>query len=154
MLISLRVADVHRQMVIAHHEAVDAFDEVGDVAEAAGLGAVAEDGDRFLEGLADEGRDDAAVVEAHAFAVGVEDADDAGVDLVLAVVGHGEGFGEAFGFVVAAARADGVDVAPVVLGLRVHLGVAVDFGSGGEQEAGALVPWRGRGPCGCRASRP
>ena len=87
------------------------------VAEAAGLLAFAEHGERFAaQRLADERGDDAAVVEAHARAVGVEDADDVGIDLVVAVVGHGHGFGESLGFVVHAARADGVDVAPVALG--------------------------------------
>jgi len=58
-------------------------------------------------------RDHSAVVQLQARAVGVEDADDAGIDFVIAVVGHGDGFGEAFGFVVDGARADGIDVAPV-----------------------------------------
>ena len=40
--------------------------------------------------------------------------------------------------VVDAARADGVDVAPVALFLRVNLGVAIDLGGRGEQETGAL----------------
>ena len=44
-----------------------------------GLPAVAEDGDGFaFERFADEGGNDAAVFEAHAGAVGVEDADDLG----------------------------------------------------------------------------
>ena len=120
-------------------QAVDAVDEVGDVAEAAGLLAVAEDGEGLAaEGLAHEGGHDAAVVEPHARAVGVEDADDLGLDAVVAVVGHGHGLGEALGLVVAAAGADRVDVAPVVLALGMDLGVAVDLGGAGQQEAGVL----------------
>ena len=57
-----------------------------------------------------------------------------GIDLVIAVVGHGHGFGETLGFIVNAARADGVDIAPVGLGLRMFERVAVTFGSGREQE--------------------
>ncbi len=68
----------------------------------------------------------------------VEDADDRGVDALLAVVGHGHRLGVALGLVVDAARADRVDVAPVVLGLGVDLRVAVDLAGRGEQEAGAL----------------
>ena len=71
---------------------------------------------------------------AHAGAVGVEDADDRGVDALLAVVGHGQGLGVALGLVIDAARADRVDVAPVALGLGVDLGVAVDLAGGGQQE--------------------
>ena len=117
----------------------DAADQVVDVTEAAGLRAVAEDGQRpVLERLAQEGRDRAPVVGAHARAVGVEDAHDRGVDALLAVVGHRHRLGVALGLVVDAARADRVDVAPVVLGLRVDLGVAVDLAGRGDQEAGAL----------------
>ena len=111
-----------------------------DVAERAGLGAVAEHRDRpVLEGLAQEGRDRPAVVGPHPRAVGVEDPDDRRVDALLAVVGHRQRLGVALGLVVDAARADRVDVAPVALGLRVHLGVAVDLARGGDQEAGAVL---------------
>src|SRR3990170_1463260 len=54
----LRVADVHRQVLAALLQRDQAADQVVDVAEASGLGAVAEDGDRLaLHRLADEGRD-------------------------------------------------------------------------------------------------
>ena len=61
------------------------------------------------------------------------------VDALLAVVGHRQRLGVALGLVVDAARADRVDVAPVGLGLRVHLRVAVDLAGRGEQEARALA---------------
>ncbi len=95
--------------------------------------------ERSCERLAQEGRDRAAVVRAHARAVGVEDADDRGVDALLAVVGHRQRLGVALGLVVDAARADRVDVAPVGLRLRVDLRVAVDLGGRGGEEAGAVV---------------
>ena len=111
-----------------------------DVTEAARLGAVAEDGERPVgERLAQEGGDRAAVVGAHARAVGVEDAHDRRVDALLAVVGHRQRLGVALGLVVDAARADRVDVAPVGLGLRVYLRIAVDLAGGGDQEAGAMA---------------
>ena len=114
-------------------------DQVVDVTEAAGLAAVAEDGQRpVLQRLAQEGRDRAAVVGAHPRSVGVEDADDRRVDALLAVVGHRQRLGVALRLVVDAARADRVDVAPVVLLLRMDLGVAVDLAGRGDQEAGAL----------------
>ena len=114
-------------------------DQVVDVAERARLAAVAEDRDRpVLQRLAQERRDRAAVVRAHPRAVGVEDPDDRRVDALLAVVGHRQRLGVALGLVVDAARADRVDVAPVVLGLRVDLRVAVDLARRGEQEAGAV----------------
>ena len=118
----------------------DAVDQVGDVAERARLGAVAEHGDRpVLQRLAQERRDRAAVVRAHARAVGVEDAHDRRVDALLAVVGHRQRLGVALGLVVDAARADRVHVAPVGLGLRMDLRVAVDLGRRGDQEARAVL---------------
>ena len=75
---------------------------------------------------------------AHARAVGVEDAHDADVEAVVAVVGHRHRLGEPLGLVVDAARTDRVDVAPVGLGLRVDLRVAVDLAGRGQEEAGVL----------------
>src|SRR5258707_14150351 len=113
--------------------------EVADVAKAARLFAVAEDGERLAaQGLGDEVGDDPAVGQAHAWPVGVEDANDAGVDVVIATIGHRHRLGKALGFVVDAARADGVDIAPVVLLLRMDERVAIDFRRGSEQEASVL----------------
>src|ERR1035438_7377078 len=82
-----RIADVHRQIVIAHHQPVDAFNQIRDVAKAARLVPLAKNGDGFvLERLADECRHDAAVVQAHSRAVGVEDSHDARLNLVFAVI--------------------------------------------------------------------
>ena len=63
----------------------------------------------------------------------------AGVDALLAVVGHRQRLGVALGLVVDAARADRVHVPPVGLRLRMHLRVAVDLGRRGEQEARAML---------------
>ena len=79
-----------------------------------------------------------AVVGTHARAVGVEDARDARVHALLAVVGHGHRLGVALGLVVHAARAERIDVAPVGLGLRVHQRVAVDLGGRRQEQAGTL----------------
>ena len=77
----------------------------------------------------------------HARAVGVEDADDAGVEAVEPVVRHRHGLGEALGLVVHAAGADRVDVAPVGLGLRVDLGVAVDLADVEASRNRAPLAW-------------
>ena len=71
-------------------------------------------------------------------AVGVEDAHDPRLDPVVAVIGHRDRLGEPLGLVVAAARADRVDVAPVVFALGVDLGIAVDLGRAGQQEPRVL----------------
>ena len=120
-------------------ETQDAVDEIGDVTEAARLGAVAVDGEGLaLQGLHHEVGDDAAVVGLEPGAVGVEDADEVGVDAVVAVIGHDGGLGEALGFVVDGTEADGIDVAPVGLDLGMDLGVAVALGGGGVEVAGAI----------------
>lgn len=118
------------------HQADEAVDHVVDVAERAALAAVAVDGDGLvLQRLDDEVGDDAAVVGVHARAVGVEDARDLDFQLVLAVVVEEQGFGAALAFIVAGADADRVDVAPVVLGLRVNRRVAVNLAGGSLEDA-------------------
>src|SRR5439155_1027557 len=67
-------------------------------------------------------------------------------------VGGGQGLGEALGLVVDRARPDRVDVAPVVLRLRVDERVAVDLGGGGQDESGALVPGQVQGVQGAQAA--
>jgi len=59
---------------------------------------------------------------------------------MVAVIGHGEGFGGAFGLVVDTPWPDRVDVAPVGFGLGMHQRVAIDFRGRGEDEAGARLP--------------
>ena len=127
-------------MLVGVREAEDAVDEVGDVAEAACLEAVAVDGEGLAgEGLEHEVGDDAAVVGLQARAVGVEDAHRAGVEGVVAAPGGDDGLGEALGLVIDGARADGVDAAPVGFDLGMDLGVAVALGCGGVEEAGVIL---------------
>src|SRR5580700_11354648 len=103
-------------MLVRFRKTDEAVHFIADVAEAAGLAAIAVNGEVFAaDGLLHKVGDDAAIVQLHARTVGIEDANDASVYLVITVVGHGEGFAEAFGFVVDRAWADGVDVAPVSL---------------------------------------
>jgi len=58
---------------------------------------------------------------------------------VLLAISHDERLGEALGFVVAAARANRVYVAPVVFGLRVDQGIAVHFRGRSQEKARPLV---------------
>src|SRR6185437_11519897 len=132
-----RVADVHRQVVVAEQEAVDAFHEIVDITEGAGLAAIAEDGEVFAaQGLADEGGQGATVVEPHAGSVGIEDTDDAGLEAMEIMIGHGHGFLEPFSFVVNATGADGIHIAPVFLRLRMDQRVAIDLRSRGYEHPG------------------
>ena len=134
-----RVADVDRSLIIGLREPVDAFDEISDVTETAGLRAVAEHRQWCaFQRLTDECGHNTSIAQPHPRPVCVEDAGDLGVELVNAVVGHGDGLGEPLGFVVHAARADGIDVAPVGLGLRMLKRVAVHLRGRGEQKCRAL----------------
>ena len=85
----------------------------------------------------DEVRDHASVVRVHARAVRVEDTRDANVEFVLAIIIEEQSLGAAFAFIVAGARADRVDVAPIFLGLRVHVRIAVNLGRRCLEDLGA-----------------
>jgi len=136
------VAEVDRAgEVVRHvHQTHKAFDQVVHIAKRAGLRAVAVEGDGLaLQRLDDEVAHHAAVIGVHARAVGVEDASDLDVHAVLAAVVKEQGFGAALALVVAGARADRVDLAPVAFGLRMDFGVAVDLAGGGLKDLFAPV---------------
>ena len=133
------IADVDRQVLAAFGKQHQTPDEIVHVTEASRLRAIAKHRQRLVcVRLAHERRNCAAVVRPHPRSVGVEDAHDARVHALLAVVRHRQRLRVPLRLVVDAARADRVDVAPVRLRLRVHLRVAVDLARGGEQEACAL----------------
>ena len=122
---------------IGVHELLQPVHHVGDETEGAGLGAVSVDGQGLSpQRLDHEVADDAPVHLRHAGPVGVEDAGDPHVDAVLAPVIDHQGFGHPFPLVVAASRADGIHVAPVVLPLGMDQGVSVDLGSAGLEDPG------------------
>lgn len=132
------VADIDRTGdAFCVHETDKAFDKVVDVAEGASLGAVAIDGDILaFKGLNNEVGNDASVIGKHAGAVGVENADYADVDVVLAVVVKEEGFGATLALIVAGTDTDGINAALVGLRLRVHIWIPVDFRGRGLEDAG------------------
>src|ERR1700674_1348735 len=78
-------------------------------------------------------RQGAAVMEAHPWPVGVEDADDMCVQPFRAVIGHHQGLRKTLGFIVNAARADGVHIAPIRFRLRADMRIAVTLGRGREK---------------------
>src|SRR5450755_2145172 len=88
--------------------------------------------------LRDEVGNGSSVAGSHPLPVGVEDPRDASID-AGAVIGHGVRLSASLRFVVHAAYADRVDVAPVVLRLRMHRWVSVHLRGRGEQESSALL---------------
>lgn len=133
-----RITEIDRRMDdrLVGHKADETIDQVGDVAERARLGAIAIDRDVLApECLDDEIGYDAAVVGAHARPIGVEDAGNPDVDAVLSVKVTEKRFGGTLAFVVARAGAEGIDVAPIVLRLRMYLGISIDLRGGGLEDA-------------------
>src|SRR5260370_5602695 len=96
---------------------------------------MAVDGERLvLEGLGNEVGDHASIVHLAIGTVGVEDAHDTYVSLVLPVMFHSECLAEPFAFIIASAWPDRIDIAPIVFGLRVDQRIAVYLRGGGHQE--------------------
>ena len=116
---------------------IDAVDQIVDIAERARLLAVAVDRDVLAaQAWHDEIGHHAAVVGVHARAVGVEDAHHLDAQPVLAAIVEKQRFGAALALVVAGARPDRIDVAPVFFGLRMHGGIAIDLRGRGLQDLG------------------
>jgi hypothetical protein len=130
------IADVERSCdaLVGVHQADETIDQVIDVAECSGLPAVAVEGDLVaLQCLDDEVRNDAPVVRVHTWAVGIENSSDLDAYPVLPEVVEEQGLGAALAFIVAGARPKGIDVAAVVLGLRVDGWIAIDLAGRGLQ---------------------
>ena len=89
------------------------------------------------ERLADEIRHHPPVVRVHPRAVGVEDADDADIHPIRAVIVHEQGFGRPLAFVVARPGANRIDRAAIGLRLGVDVGIAVDFAGRRLERLGA-----------------
>ncbi len=131
------IADIDRpgKAITAVHQANHTVDKIIDVTERARLAAIAIDGYVLpFQRLDNEVRHHAAVIGMHARAVSVEDPHDLNVKLMLTIVVEEQGLGTTFAFVVAGADANGIDVTPIVLGLRMNSGVAIDLGCGGLQD--------------------
>ena len=110
------------------HVLAKRVDEVVAVLERTRLTAVAVDRDVLVaKRLHDEVRDHTAVLRMHARSVGIEDAHHPRVDIELANTVRNQRLAHSFAFVVAAADANRVDIAPLMLLLRMHQRIAVDF---------------------------
>ena len=91
-------------------------DDVADVTEAPGLGAVAVDGDRFVaQGLGHEAGDDHAVGAGLTGPHGVEEPDDDGGETLLLPVGVGQDLVDRLGLGVGPAALQGGAQDPVVV---------------------------------------
>jgi hypothetical protein len=80
------------------------------------------------QGLHDKIRHHAPVLRVHARAEGVEDPRHFDTQFVLTKIVEEQSLGAAFSFIITRARADRIDVSPIVFRLRMDLWVAVHFG--------------------------
>ena len=125
----IRVSRVNRTdyFFLIHHSD-HAFDQVVDIAERSGLFSVAIHGDILsFQSLDDEVGYHPAIIGHHSWAVGVEDSYHPYVYIILPVIIEKQCFSAALAFIVASSRANGVNVTPVILWLRVNFRIAVNF---------------------------
>lgn len=132
----LGITQINRLTVVAGHQADESLDEVGDVLKGSCLLARPVHREATpLQRLADKVRYYASIVDVHPRSVGVEDSGDANLKAFLLGVGVRQRLRHPLSLVVAGARPDWVDVAPVRLRLRMDGRVAVDLTGGGDQNA-------------------
>mmetsp|Transcript_14834 Transcript_14834/g.28216 ORF Transcript_14834/g.28216 Transcript_14834/m.28216 type:complete len:312 (+) Transcript_14834:442-1377(+) len=131
------VSDVDGAHVVAVHEANKSINLIVYITEATSLVALPVDGDRLVtKGLDNEVANNTTVVLKHTRTICIKDTCDADLKVVLAMILHAKSFRDTFAFIVAGADTDWVNISPVLLHLRVHLGISVDFGSGCDEESG------------------
>src|SRR5262249_34998158 len=117
----------------------DTANQVTYVAKGPGLRAIAINSKgKSAECLDDKIGDDPAVIRPHSPAIGIEYSDNPRVEPVEPVVGHRHRFSKSLSLIINAPRANGVDISPILLGLRVLLRVAVYLGCRCEQEPSPL----------------
>ncbi|MPM00811.1 hypothetical protein SDC9_47043 [bioreactor metagenome] len=128
-----RIAEVHRgedRMLPLRrlHQHLQRVDHIRDIAERPRLQAVAIDRQRLAtDRLHDEVRHHAPVLRVHPRTVGIENPGDADVHPLRAMGFVEQRLGSTLALVIAGARANGVDVAAVALGLRAAVGIAIDL---------------------------
>lgn len=131
------VTNVDRSGVGTVHQQDKTVNQVVDVLEGSGLRTVAVDGHVLtLESLDDKVGNNSAVKGVHSGTESVEDTGDTNVDSVLSVVTIGQGLSDTLALIVTGSGTDTVDVTPVVLSLRVLLGVTVDLRGRSDEESG------------------
>jgi hypothetical protein len=109
--------------------------KIGNVAEAAGLGAVSENREIVTaQGLIEKRGNHTPVVQRHTRPVRIENPRNRRVDAVGPLVGHCQSFGVPLAFVVAGPEANGINIAPVGFRLRMFEWIAVAFRGGREKK--------------------
>src|SRR5260370_12495986 len=77
------------------------------------------------QGLDDEVRHDTTVIGSHAWTVGIENSCHLDAQVVLATIVEEQSFCTTLAFIVAGSQADRIDVAPIILRLRMNIRIAI-----------------------------
>src|SRR5204863_2051822 len=110
------------------HQSRERVDQIVDVAKRAGLPAIAVDRDvTSKQRLDDKIGHDPTIVWMHARAVSIENSRHLDAQAMLAPIVEKQRFGATLALVIAGTRANRIDVAPVVLGLRMGQRIAIDL---------------------------
>ena len=110
------------------HKPHQPIDQIIDIAERPGLRTIAKDGDVIAKKcLNDEVRHDASVVRMHARTISIEYPRDFYRQTMLAPIIEEQCLRASFTLVIAGARSNRIDVAPIILRLRVNVRIAVDL---------------------------
>src|SRR5579872_6277683 len=110
------------------HCSHQAIYQIAYIADAAGNAAIAVDSQRLIaQSLRNKIGDHAPIVYLTIRTIGIENAHDSCIHLVLPVIFHGQGFAQSLALVVASSWPDGIDVAPVIFALRMHQRIAISL---------------------------
>ena len=133
----MRVADIDRpdHLVIGRHQPHHPLDQVVHEAERPRLAAIAVQRDRLVvQRLHDEVRHDPAVIRMHPRPIRVEDPHHLDAQIVLPAIVEEQRLRRPLALVVARPRPQRIDVAAVLLRLRMHVRVAINLARAGLQD--------------------
>ena len=110
------------------HGQQQAIDQVAYIANAACNTTISINGQRLIEQcLGNEIRDHAAIIELTIGAVGIENAHNTRIELILPVVFHGQRFAKTLAFIITCTWPNRIDVAPVIFALWMHERISICF---------------------------
>ncbi len=119
------------------HHSNETIDHVLHITERSGLCPIPKDGNRLIpQGLHDEIANHPPIVGVHSGAVGVEDAYNPDVHIILSVIVEKQGFCTPFPFIITGPKPYGIHISPIRLILWMDCRVSVNFARGGLQNLG------------------
>jgi len=122
------ITDINRLVIVAQRETENAIDQVGYITKAARLATIAKHRQGFMvKRLTDKCWYDSAIFQTHPWPISIKDPDNFSIHSMIAVVGHRYRFGESFSLIVHPTGADRINVAPIILALRMDQRITIAF---------------------------